>query len=319
MADIFHTPAPDTVAKTTDSMFSGYLDPVLSQDYFSEVEKTSIVQQVGRKIPLGPSGVRIPHWDGDVIARWVGETQQKPVTKGGMSKQDVVPFKIATIFAASSEVVRANPANYLGVMRSKVAEAIALAFDAAVLHGIDSPFGAYLAETSKEVELGPNAFTALNTGLGLLLADGKKWTGTLLDNKAEPILNATVDGAGRPLFIEATYDQTSSAMRSGRVMGRPTFVNDHVANGDVLGFQGDWSKLIWGQIGGISYDVSDQATLDMSVNGDGSGIVSMFQQNMIAIRVEAEFGVLVNDPESFVRLLGEAEKPQPKTAAPVVK
>jgi HK97 family phage major capsid protein len=319
MADIFHTPAPDTVAKLSDSMFGGYLDPVMSQDYFAEMEKTSVVQQVARKIPLGPSGVRIPHWDGDVVARWVGETEQKPVTKGGLSRQDVVPFKIATIFAASSEVVRANPANYLNIMRSKVAEAIALAFDSAVLHGIDSPFGAYLAETSKEVELAPNAFTALNNGLGLLLADGKKWTGTLLDNRAEPILNATVDNSGRPLFIESTYDQTSSAMRSGRVMGRPTFVNDHVANGNVLGFQGDWSQVIWGQIGGISYDVRDQATLDMSVNGDGSGIISLWQQNAIAIRVEAEFGVLVNDPEAFVRLLGESEKPSPKSTAPVVK
>jgi hypothetical protein len=323
MADIFKTPAPDTVAKLTDSMFSGFLDPVLSQDYFAEVEKTSIVQSIARKIPLGPSGVRIPHWDGDVTARWVGETEQKPVTKGGMSKQDVVPFKIASIFAASAEVVRANPANYLNTMRAKIGEAIALAFDAAVLHGINSPFGADIADTTKEVELAPNAYLALNEGLGLLLADGKKWTGTLLDNRAEPILNGSVDNAGRPLFIEATYDQTSAAMRSGRVMGRPTFISDHVADGNVLGFQGDWSQVIWGQIGGISYDVSDQATLDMSVNGDGTGIVSLWQQNMLAIRVEAEFGVLVNDPEAFVKLTGspgpKAPTTPPKTAAPVAK
>jgi HK97 family phage major capsid protein len=323
MADIFKSPAPDTVAKLTDSMYSGFLDPVMAQDYFAVVEKTSIVQSIARKIPLGPSGVRIPHWDGDVTARWVGETEQKPVTKGGLSKQDVVPFKIASIFAASAEVVRANPANYLNTMRSKIGEAIALAFDSAVLHGINSPFGADLADTTKEVELAPNAYLALNEGLGLLLADGKKWTGTLLDNKAEPILNGSVDTAGRPLFIEATYDQTSAAMRSGRVMGRPTFISDHVANEDILGFQGDWNQVIWGQIGGISYDVSDQATLDMSVNGDGTGIVSLWQQNMLAIRVEAEFGVLVNDPEAFVKLTGspgpKAPTTPPKTATPAAK
>jgi len=74
MADIFHTPAPDTVAKQSDSMFSGYLDPVLTQDYFAEVAKVSIVQQLGRRIPMGPTGVRIPHWTGEVTARWVAET-----------------------------------------------------------------------------------------------------------------------------------------------------------------------------------------------------------------------------------------------------
>jgi hypothetical protein len=115
-------------------------------------------------------------------------------------------------------------------------------------------------------------------------------------------LNGSVDKSGRPMFIEATYGDTSSAFRSGRIMGRPTFIGDHVKNAPIVGFQGDWSQVIWGQIGGISYDVSDQATLDMSVNGDGTGIVSLWQQNMLAIRVEAEFGVLVNDPEAFVKL-----------------
>ena len=302
MADIFKTPAPDTAAKTTDSMFSGFLDPVVSQDYFAEVEKVSIVQQIARKVPMGPTGVRIPHWTGDVSAKWVGETEQKPVTKGDFTKQDIAPFKIATIFAASSEVVRANPLNYLNVMRSKVAEAIALAFDAAVLAGVQSPFGASVADTTKEVDLGTNAYEALNNGLELLLADGKKWTGTLFDNIAEPILNGSVDLINRPLFIEATYGDINAPFRSGRVLGRPTYISDHVANGACVGIQGDFSQIIWGQVGGLSYDVSDQATLDLSANGDGSGIVSLWQQNMVAVRVEAEFAALVNDPEAFVKL-----------------
>jgi len=303
---------PNTVALTGDTMFEGYLDPVLAQDYFAEIEKSSVVQQLARRIPLGPTGVRIPHWTGDVRARWVGEGEQKPVTKGDMTKQDIVPHKIATIFAASSEVVRANPANYLNTMRVKVAEAIALAFDSAVLHGIDSPFGKSIADTSKEIQLGASgstAFDQLNEGLGLLVADNKKWNGTLFDDIAEPILNAAKDKVDRPLFIESTYTEINSPFRSGRVLGRPTFLSDHVTdptkpNTDtgVLGFQGDWTQVVWGQIGGLSYDVSDQATLDLSVNGDGSGLVSLWQNNLVAVRVEAEFGVLVNDPEAFVKL-----------------
>ena len=310
---IFAKPTPDTVAKTSDSMFSGYLDPVLAQDYFAEVAKVSIVQQLGRRIPMGPTGVRIPHWTGEVTARWVAETEQKPVTKGDMTKQDVVPFKIATIFAASAEVVRANPANYLGTMRAKVAEAIAVSFDQAVLHKLDSPFGAALSDTTKEQELGPNAYDALNGGLEQLLEDGYKWTGTLLDSKTEPILNGSKDAAERPLFLEATYTDINGPFRVGRVIGRPTYISDNVALDETVGFMGDFSKLIWGQIGGLSYDVSDQATLDLSVNGDGSGIVSLWQNNLVGIRIEAEFAALVNDPEAFVKL---TSAPAAKPAAP---
>ena len=304
---------PNTVALTGDTMFEGYLDPVMAQDYFAEVEKSSVVQQIARKIPLGPTGVRIPHWTGDVRAKWTGEGEQKPVTKGNMTKQEIVPHKIATIFAASAEVVRVNPANYIATMRSRVAEAIALAFDAAVLHGVDSPFGKCIADTTKEIQLGgagSTAFDELNEGLALLLADKKKWNGTLFDDRAEPILNGAKDKQDRPLFIEATYTDINSPFRSGRVLGRPTFLSDHVTdptkpNQDtgVLGFQGDWSKVVWGQIGGLSYDVTDQATLDMSAAGDGSGLVSRWQNNLLAVRIEAEFGVLVDDPESFVKLI----------------
>jgi HK97 family phage major capsid protein len=311
---------PSMVAQTTDSMFSGFLDPVLSEDYFKIMQKSSVVQQLARQIPLGPTGVRIPHWNGDVRAKWVGEGQQKPVTKGSLTKQDVVPHKIATIFAASSEVVRVNPQNYLNTMRERVAEAIALAFDAAVLHGVDSPFGKSVADTSKSVKLagavaGDTAFKALNDGLDLLLKDKtgvnpqKKWNGTLFDNTAEVVLNTAVDAQKRPLFIEPTYTEINSAFRVGRVLGRPAYLSDHVTDPQkpssdtgVLGFMGDWTQIIWGQIGGISYDVSDQATLDLSENGDGSGLVSLWQNNLVAVRVEAEFGVLVNDAESFVKL-----------------
>ena len=304
---------PDTVAKTTDSMFSGYLDPVVSQDYFTEIEKVSIVQQIARKIPMGPTGVRIPHWSGDVTARWVAEGDQKPVTKGDFTKQDIAPYKIATIFAASSEVVRANPLNYLNTMRVKVAEAIALAFDQAVLGGINSPFGNSVSETSKEVDLGDNAYLALNEGLQILLDDGKKWTGTLFDNLAEPILNGSVDLINRPLFIESTYGDINAPFRSGRVLGRPTYISDHVAYDPTVGVMGDFSQIIWGQVGGLSYDVSDQATLDLSAAGDGSGIVSLWQNNLVAVRVEAEFAALVNDPEAFVKLNKSAAPKAPAT------
>lgn len=307
-------PTPSTVAKTSDTMFSGFLDPELAQDYFAEVEKVSVIQQLARKIPMGPTGVRIPHWTGNVSAKWVAEGGQKPVTKGDFTKQDVVPHKIAIIFAASSEAVRANPLNYLNTMRVKVAEAIALAFDNAVLHGTLTPFGAYIGQTTKSVSLadplgagngaaqGSNAYTALNSALSLLLADGKKWNGTLFDDEAEPILNGAVDTAQRPLFIDATYAEINAPFRAGRVLGRPTYINDHVKNGTTIGFAGDWTQVVWGQIGGLSFDVSDQATLDLSAAQDGSGIVSLWQNNLVAVRVEAEFGVLVNDPQAFVKL-----------------
>jgi HK97 family phage major capsid protein len=301
------------LAQTSDTIFSGYLDPEMAQDYFALTEKTSVIQRIARKVPLGPTGIKIPHWNGSVQASWVGEAGMKPLTKGSLTKQTIVPHKIATIFAESAEVVRANPANYLGIMRTKIAEAIALAFDAAVLAGTNTPFGAYVAQTSKSVSLidsggagvasDNNAYNGLNAALSLLVNDsGKKWNGTLLDIISEPILNGSKDGNGRPLFLEiAPPTALTTPFREGSILGRPTFLSDHVASGTTLGYAGDWAQVIWGQVGGLSFDVTDQATLNFGTEGSPN-LISLWQHNLVAVRVEAEYGVLVNDPQAFVKL-----------------
>lgn len=299
------------IAQTGDTMFQGYLEPEQAADYFAEAEKTSIVQRFATKIPMGTTGQKIPHWVGDVSAQWLGEGDMKPITKGDMTSQTIAPHKIATIFVASAETVRANPANYLGTMRTKVATAFAMAFDGAALFGTSSPFPTFINQTTKVVSLADpggagvsnlTAYDALGvSGLSLLVNDGKKWTATLLDDSAEPILNGAKDGSGRPLFIESTYTDSVGLIREGRILGRPTLISDHVASGTTIGFSGDFTKAVWGQVGGLSFDVTDQATLNLGTVG-APNFVSLWQHNLVAVRVEAEYAFHVNDPQAFVRL-----------------
>ncbi|AXH46760.1 major capsid protein [Mycobacterium phage Acolyte] len=299
------------IAQTGDTMFKGYLEPEQAKDYFAEAEKTSIVQQFAQKVPMGTTGQKIPHWVGDVSAQWIGEGDMKPITKGDMTSQNIAPHKIATIFVASAETVRANPANYLGTMRTKVATAFAMAFDVAALAGTDSPFPTFIGQTTKSVSLadpggaGVSNLTAYDAlavnGLSLLVNAGKKWTHTLLDDVAEPILNGAKDQNGRPLFIESTYGEAASPFRSGRIVSRPTILSDHVAHGTTIGYQGDFRQVIWGQVGGLSFDVTDQATLNLGTP-EAPKFVSLWQHNLVAVRVEAEYAFHCNDKDAFVKL-----------------
>lgn len=296
--------SPNNLATTQD--FSGFLEPKQAAPIFEEMTKRSLVQPLAKKIEMGPTGVSIPFWDGDVQAHWVDEAGKKPLAKGGFDKFTVQPKKIAVIFAMSAEVVRANPLNYINVMREKVGEAFAVAFDNAVLHGDSTPFGAYVDQTKKTVDLtSPDAYGATNNALKLLVNDGKKFTGGLLDNVTEPVINDALDKNGRPLFIEPTYTDTNSLTRTGRILARPITIAEGVKGSDEAapaGYFGDFSKILWGQVGGISYDISDQATLDLSEAQDGSGMTSLWQNNLVAVRAEAEFAALVRDPEAFVKV-----------------
>lgn len=300
--------AIDTTKYASTGDFAGYLEPKQAAPIFEEVGRRSVVQPLGRKVEMGPTGVSIPFWDGDVSAAWTDEGGKKPLTKGGFDSFTIEPKKITSIFAMSAEVVRANPLNYINVMREKVAEAFAIAFDEAALHGVNTPFGTFVDQTTKEAYLTDsagelNAYAGVNNALAALVNDGKKFTGGLLDMVTEPIINGSVDANGRPLFVEPTYTETNDVTRRGRVLSRPVTIAEHVKNDTTLGYLGDFSKILWGQVGGISYDVSDQATLDLSAAQDGSGLTSLWQHNLVAVRCEAEFAIRVHDAESFVKIL----------------
>ena len=80
---------PGNLATTDD--FKGFLNPKESAPIFEEIARQSIVQKLGRRVEMGPTGVSIPYWEGDVQAQWTKETGKKPLTKGGFNKFTMEP------------------------------------------------------------------------------------------------------------------------------------------------------------------------------------------------------------------------------------
>jgi HK97 family phage major capsid protein len=296
-------------AATKLSDFSGFLNRDQSEAIFEQAAKTSVVQQLVPRVPLGINGQSIPVVTGKVQAGWVAEGAQKPASKGSMALKTMDPKKIAAIAVVSAEVLRANPGGYVDLIRPQIAEAFAVAFDAAALYGTSSPFSTNLATGSSVQEFTGTtpAFTDvygdLNAGLSTLVNAGKKLTGFAFDNRFEPVLNGSKDTANRPLFVESPFTETAGPVRQGRLLGRPTYIGDGIydAATKTYGFGGDWTQAAWGAVGEISYNVSTEATV--TINGV---LTSLWENNLVAILAEAEYGFLVNDPASFVRYANNA-------------
>lgn len=310
-------------APMQSSDFSGFLSPDQSAPIFNDAARQSVFQQLFRRVPLGINGQSIPIVTSKPTANWVGESGQKPATQMGMGLLSMEPKKLAAIAVMSAEVIRANPANITGELRSGLAEAFATAFDYAVGYDVGGdgtgtgPFDNYLAETTKAVEVGSTAQASggihgdLVAAMRLLVSDRKKLTGFALDDDFEPELWGAVDGNGRPLYVELPTDDVSQGIaRAGRLLNRPSFMGDGVGSASfdpdaagtalprpVLGFAGDFSKGAWGAVGGISYRVSTEATV--TINGQ---LTSLFENNLVAVLAEAEYGFVVADTEAYVRL-----------------
>jgi HK97 family phage major capsid protein len=290
-------------AATKTSDFSGFLNREQSEAIFATAYQSSVVQQLSRRVPLGINGQSIPVVTGKVSAGWVAEGAQKPASQGSIALKTMDPKKLAAIAVVSAEVVRANPGGYMDLLRPQIAEAFAVAFDAAALHGTSSPFSTNLDTGSSTQEFTGTApaFTAvyddLNAGLSTLVNADKDPSGFAFDRRMEPVLNGAKDSSGRPLFLDATYTEAAGPIRQGSLLGYQTYVGKGVysATNKVYGYLADWSQVAWGAVGGISYKVSTEATV--TINGV---LTSLFENNLVAILAEAEYGFLVNDPASFV-------------------
>jgi HK97 family phage major capsid protein len=292
-----------TAARTL-SDFSGFISRDQSDWIFQKAAQTSVVQSLARRVPLAASGQSIPVVTGKPTAGWVAEGAQKPATQGTVTLKTMDPKKLAAIAVVSAEVVRANPANYISLLREEIAEAFAIAFDSAALHGTSTPFSTNLDTGSSTQEFTGTApaFTAvwadLNAGLSTLVSADKTPTGWALDRRLEPVLNAVVDSAGRPLFIESPLTETNGPVSRGRLMSRPAVMGTgiYTSGPKIYAYLGDWTQVAWGAVGEISYKVSTEAAV--TING---ALVSLFENNLVAILAEAEYGFLVNDAAAFVK------------------
>jgi HK97 family phage major capsid protein len=296
-------------AATSTTDFDGFLSPSESAPIFDDARRQSVFQQLIPQTQLGINGQKVPVVTTKPTANWVGEGGKKPATSMGMDLLFIEPKKLAAIAVLSAEVVRANPGNINGQLRPYLAEAFSIAFDLAVGYDLGgdgtgtSPFDNPINSTTKSVELGTTTQANggihgdLVAGMRLLVEDGKKLTGFALDDTLEPDLWGAVDSTGRPLYTELPTDEVSQTIaRPGRLLNRPSFMGEGVGNGTTKAFGGDFRKAAWGVVGGISYRVSTEATV--TING---ALTSLWENNLVAVLAEAEYGYVNSDVESFVK------------------
>src|SRR5690606_11254476 len=117
-----------------------------------------------------------------------------------------------------------------------------------------------------------------------------------------PAFLGATDNNGRPLFVDTPLAETTSVNTPGRLIGRPAFLGDNPSTpAGLVGYGGNWDQVVWGAVGGISYKVSTEASV--TLNGD---LVWLFENNLLAILAEAEYGLLINDVDSFVKFTDAA-------------
>jgi len=270
----------------------------ITKSIFKNARESSVVARLSRATPLSLSGTTIPVYDGEVNMGVVAEGGRKPVEKPGTSMHTITPHKMAAIVVVSDELIRQNPGEVFDNIQADLADSVGRALDSLVLYGTDARTGAKVSgqsavlDTTKTVTLAGNDYkTAVLSGFELV---GEKYDvdGIAADSRAKAPLLSTVNEVqfGLPNLSEQSFSVAGVRTEFARTVGR-----NGGADKDTRLILGDWDRLAYGFASGIEITRSSEAT----IVDEGGEVISLFQHNLVALRVETFIGATVLDKDAF--------------------
>lgn len=272
---------------------SGIALPVeVSNEIWGAAVEQSFFMSAARQIRMPGTGIAVQTITGDPIADWVDETAPKPVSATDFDKKTLVPYKLAVIEPFSTEFLRDLPALY-EELRRRLAGALAAKFDATIMGTTAPGTGFDVLGGATAVGIGgSDVYGALVTAEGNIATAGGIATHIGLAPQGRSLMLGAVDQMGHPLFTQGV-----SSASVGTVLGAETMTARALYKAgtpNVVGIIGDFSRAVWGSVEGVQISVSDQAMLVIN-----NAPVSLWQQNMVAVRAEISVAFGVEDTGLF--------------------
>lgn len=265
-----------------------------STEILQKIQENSAVMSLSRSVFLPGNGLTIPVITADPEAGWVGETDNKPVSKPSLDAKIMQAYTLAVIVPFSNQFRNNMPGLYNAIVQ-RLPMALGQKFDHTVFGGVSAPgsnFDTFAAITAQDLGTDPyNALVAADTDIAE--HDGIV-NGYVISPKGKGILLSATDKNERPLFINSAADGAIPM-----ILGSPTkqskaaFVS---GTPNTVGFVGDWTQALYGMVNSLDVSISDQATLTV-----GNETINLWQRNMFAVRAEIEVGFRA-DTSVFNRL-----------------
>jgi len=271
------------------------LDPEQAAEVWSAADQASAVLQLAQRVDLPGAGVSVDVITGEPEAEWVAETDEKPVSRPTFSSKLMTPYTAAVIVPFSNQFRRDKARLYQEVVR-KLPQALARKLDSTVFGTVTPGSNFDVIGGATSVGIAGDTYAGLVAADQAVAAGGGSLNGWALSPQARGLLLGSVDGQGRPLFINNL--QTDGQVPA--LLGSPVYQTKAVYKAGTpaqLGFTGDWTSAHVGVVEDISISISDQATIT-----DGDETINLWQRNMFAVRAEFEVGFRVRDIAHFARL-----------------
>jgi HK97 family phage major capsid protein len=281
----------------------------MSSEFIDLLRPATILGRMGsvRRVPFN---VRMPRQTAGASAAWVGEGQPKPVSKLAFDSVTIPWAKVAVIVAITEELARFSSPSAEALVRSDLIDTISAYMD---LQFIDPSVAAVPNVSPGAVTNGaqtvPSSGATVADVTNDLAAAMQIMVGANLQMRAPVfVLHPRTRIALSLLRTNQDLFAFQSEMARGTLLGIPFIESANVpvvANETTITLI-DQAEILYADDGGVTLDVSTQASLQMNdaPSGGAQQMVSLWQSNLIGIRAERYSYWLARRPEAVVCITG---------------
>lgn len=252
---------------------------------------------------------------------WVGEGQAKPLTRFGYERNILDIFKVANIAVVTEELLRRSSPAAEALLRDQLASAIAARLD---IDFINPAKAAVAGVSPASITNGLTAVTSAGGDADAVRSDIRALMATFIAANNAPTSGVWIMGSTTALALSMMVNPlgqpefTGVSMMGGTFNGMPVIVSDYIPAGTVV--LANANDIYLADEGGMQVDMSREASLEMndapthnSTTPTGVSLVSMFQTNSVAFRVERFINWARRRPSAVAILTGatwgQAEAP----------
>jgi HK97 family phage major capsid protein len=275
--------------------FSGVIPPEFSTQIIQEAILSSAVLQVAELMPMGTSITELPIPKTLPTAAFVTAGGRKPWTDIALQEQSLHAEEVAAVTAIPDQYLEDSSINLWDWVRPRIAEAIGLALDAAVLWGVGAP-ATYpvggLNAVAAPIAAGVDPVDTVNLAMEAVEGQGLPVTGHAADLVVRGALRG-VRAAGSGELLLGTQQAGDLVVPTlyGVPISYASFTQTGGTNADF--FTGDFRCLVIGVRQDIRFLIDPSAVI---ADSTGKVLISGFQDNQTPLKVWARFGCAIIKP-----------------------
>jgi HK97 family phage major capsid protein len=294
--------------------FSGVVPREYSAQIIEEATQASAALTLGQRLPMGTRITELPIPKTFPKAEWINSpyappgtnTGRKPYTDIGLQPQVVTAEEVAAVIAIPDVYLEDNEINLWNFCRPRLAEAIGVAVDDAMLFGAAGatpptfPNGGVAGAAQVVDPAGADdVVDAVNQAMALVEADGLAVTGHAADLVVKGRLRGVRDSTGALLLGTEQAGQTARPTLYGVPIAYNPFTQLGVGAPDFI--TGAWQYLIIGVRQDIRFKLDPSGVILGTTTANS---VSGFQDNVTPMKVWARFGCAIVSPPTVRRPAG---------------